>query len=145
MTIKKEYEVGDIVWIYGVSRQNRITKGSVIKKVNLDGFSELHYIISIPTEIEPLLEIRTWHTISQDEYGPIGSFRDLKLSNFDATNKFITRVGYTPVDELEDFDEPTAAEIHAAIEKSQKAATHGPLHIKENKPRRRNYPRKKKQ
>jgi hypothetical protein len=41
-------------------------------------------------------------------------------------------------------DDPTADEIHAALEKSQKDSSHGPLVIKEAKPKRRTYPPRKK-
>lgn len=136
MTIKKDYSVGDTVWIYGITRVNKPTEGKVVHKLEIPGFSEMHYIISVPTEIEPLLEIRTWHNISQDAKGPIGAFRDLG-QRMAATQKFVSKVGFTFDDPLEELDEPTAEEIHAAIEKSQKATIHQPLHIKEHKPRRR--------
>jgi len=77
MNAKKHYNIGDDVWIFGITVENKITKGKVIAAVDLStaGFIEPHYIISIPTHIEPLLEIRTWQTMSQDENGPIGSLR----------------------------------------------------------------------
>ena len=75
MTVKKSYNVGDAVWVYGINRNNtKPTQGKVIKIVDLSDTGHTdspHYIISIPTHIEPLLEIRTWHNISQDERGPI--------------------------------------------------------------------------
>ena len=36
MTIKKNYEIGDPVWIHGVGRSNKLTKGIVVKKFNIE-------------------------------------------------------------------------------------------------------------
>lgn len=143
MDIKKEYHIDDPVWIYGITRDNKLVKGTIIKKFTMDHHhydDELYYVIAIPTEIEPLLEIRTWHNISQDSKGPIGAFRNIGSKAI--VDKYISKVGYKAADDGEELDEPTAEEIHAAIEKSQKAALHPPLHIKETKPKRR-FHRKK--
>ena len=144
MTVKKEYNVGDEVWVYGITKQNRITKGKVVHSLEIPGFGGTYYVISIPTEIEPLLEIRTWETMSQDSQGPIGAFRDLKSTTFDSTIKFVTKVGFAAPEELEEFDEPTADEIHAALEKSQKNVAHAPLNLKPEKPKRRYFKKKPK-
>ena len=164
MTVKKKYNVGDIVWIYGVRRANdKSTQGTVVKSFNIEGYNDMHYVVSIPTEIEPLLEIRTWHTISQTKDGHVGSLRDA-FSNPDAAHKMLARTGVSFISDadedydgdghdgmgstLDDFykdeDGPSPDAIHAALEKSQKDSTHGPLVIKENKPKRRNFTRKKK-
>jgi hypothetical protein len=146
MTVKQNYEVGDTVWIYGVSRiKNKITQGRVVKVIDLSdiGYTNVnnHYLIEIPTEIEPLLEIRTWHTISQDQNGPVGSLRN--IPNVASTMKSISQLGYE-YDLDSDPDDPTPEQIHAALEKSQKDASHGPLVLKDAKPKRRNFTRKKK-
>ena len=138
MNIKTDYEIGDIVWIYGISRRNnKSVKGKVILKLDIPNYADVHYIIEIPTEIEPLLEIRTWHMISQDEHGPVGLFRK-HIDNKEGTNKFISKLGYTEPEESED-DEPTAEQIHKAIEQSIDNNVHPPLVLKEtkNKTRRR--------
>lgn len=145
MIPKKEYAVGDTVWIAGVSRNNaRLTQGKVAKVLDMsdEGFSEIQYIIEIPTHIETMLEIRTWHTISEDARGPVGSLRNLG-AGLDATIRFVNRVGFEAHD-AEMPDDPTPEEIHAAIEKSMKDATHAPLNLKDPKPKRRNFVRKKK-
>lgn len=142
MEVKKEYAVGDTVWIYGITKQNKLTEGKVIKVVDLSncGFEcGPHYIISIPTYIEPLLEIRTWEDISQDDKGPVGAFR--ALTDLSSTVKKTAKLGF--VFDGDEDDEPTEAEIHAAIEKATKDTRHGPLVLKENKPKRRYYKRKK--
>jgi hypothetical protein len=146
MTItKQEYAVGDTVWIYGISRNsNKITQGKIIHSFTLEGWTGTKYVISVPTPIEPLLEIRTWETISQDSRGPIGALRnEITAENSDAMDKQLSQMGLTMEEEFDsDIIEPTPEQIHAAIEKSQQDATHGPLNLKTSKPKYR--PRKRK-
>lgn len=151
MTVKKKYNVGDTVWIYGVTRDNiKSTQGKILKvfTIEYDGFNnEPHYVIGIPTEIEMLLEIRTWHTISQTRDGHVGSIRDA-FSNPDAAHKMLARTGVVVISDDEETDEensedPSPEEIHAALEQSQKDGEHGPLVTKSNKPRRPYYKKKK--
>jgi len=166
MTVKKKYNVGDTVWIYGISKNNiKSTQGTVLKSFVIDykGFNnELHYVIGIPTEIETLLEIRTWHTISQTKDGHVGSIREA-FSDPDAARKMLMRTGmdFASTDEfegdghdsmgstLDDFykdeeDDIDPNLIHAALEKSQKDSSHSTMMTKESKPKRRNYPPRKK-
>lgn len=146
MIVKKNYENGDSVWIYGISQSNtRPVKGKVIKRFNLVdcGYNdEPHYLIEVPTEIEPLLEVRTWHNMSQDEKGPVGSLRDLG-ADLAPTIKFATRLGFAVDDGYEPGD-PSPEEVHAALEKSMKDSTHAPLNLKENNPKRRYFKKKTK-
>lgn len=151
MTVKKFYKVEDTVWIYGINRSNtKPVQGRVIKVVDLSdaGYSDVHYIIEVPTHIEPLLEVRTWHNISQDETGPVGSLRD--LGNFESTIKFAGTVGFAFDDNpeldstLEDEDGPSAEEIHAALDQSLKNTEHAPLNLKAEKPKRRYFKKKPK-
>lgn len=159
MTVKKKYNVGDAVWIYGIRRANdKSTQGTIVKSFNIEGYNDMHYVISIPTEIEPLLEIRTWQTISQTKDGHVGSLRDA-FTNPDAAHRMLARTGMAFISDAdEDYDgdghdgmgsfaeedDVSPDAIHAALEKSQQDASHGPLVIKENKPKRRNFTRKKK-
>ena len=153
MNVKKEYNIGDIVWVYGIARDNnRLFKGKIIYSFTLEhaGYNdEPHYVIAIPNEIEPLLEVRTWHNISQDSRGPVGSFRqEISKENIDSIDKKLSQLGLTINNDnnfYEDEEDPTPEQIHAALENSKKAGVHGPLIIKENKTtKRRNFPRKKK-
>jgi hypothetical protein len=151
MTIKETYKLGDTVWVYGVSAvENKLTQGTVVHSFNLDDYSDKYYVIEIPTAIQPLYEVRTWQTISQDKKGPIGSLREILISeDADATKKIVGQTGFTySTEEVSDQDstdeDPTPEEIHAALEKSQKDGVHQPLNLKESKPKRRNFPRKKK-
>jgi len=158
MTVKKKYNVGDTVWIYGISRDNvKSTQGTILKVFTIEGFNnEPHYVIGVPTEIETLLEIRTWHTISQTREGHVGGIRDA-FSNPDAAHKMLSRTGMAVIsvdeelnEESDRFEEHMAEEddidpnlIHAALEQSQKDGEHGPLVTKTNKPRRPYYKKKK--
>jgi len=155
MTVKKKYNVGDTVWIYGVSLTNvKSTQGTVIKAFTIEGYNDLHYVVSIPTEIESLLEIRTWQTISQSAGGHVGSLREA-FSDPDAAHKMLSRTGMAVISEdeaeTEEDDTGSFAEddispeaIHAALEKSQQNSSHGPLNLKPENPKRRNFARKKK-
>ena len=160
MSVKKKYNVGDTVWVYGISRTNeKSTQGKVIKVFTIDYGNynnEPYYLVEIPTEIEPLLEVRTWHTISQSKDGHVGSIREA-ISEPDAARKFLSTIGVKFISNdgkyigdghdgmgstLEE-DDPSADEIHAALEKSQKDGEHGPL-VTKQAPRKRQYFKKKK-
>jgi hypothetical protein len=153
MTVKKKYNVGDTVWIYGIQRDNvKSTQGTVVKAFTIEGYNEVHYVVEIPTEIEPLLEIRTWQTISQTADGHVGSLREA-FSDPDAAHKMLSRTGMAVIslDDEENDDTGSFAEddispdaIHAALEKSRQDVSHGPLNLKSEKPKRRNFSRKKK-
>lgn len=145
MTDNKKYAVGDIVWIAGVSRNNaKLTRGTVIKVLDLtpEGFSETQYLIGIPTEIETLLEVRTWGTMSSTDKGPLNFYHHIR-ENLAATLKVVNQVGFV-ADEDAVHDDPTPEQIHAAIEASLKNATHAPLSLRTNKSKPKFRPRKKK-
>lgn len=141
--IKKYYNEGDTVWIYGVSRNARLTKGTVIKKINIDydGFDSSleYYVIAIPTHIEYLLEIRSWETMSQDEDGPVGMFREI-YTDLSSTNKIISHSGYHSEEE---FDDPLPEEINAAIDQLEKQSRTDTIFKPPKKPRFRNRKIKK--
>jgi hypothetical protein len=93
--VKKEYNIGDSAWIYGVAAgpgYNRLTQGTVVHSMEIEGYSGTHYVIAISNGIEDLLEVRTWDSMSQDDKGPIGSFREL-LMNRPAEQKMLLRTG----------------------------------------------------
>jgi hypothetical protein len=162
MTVKKKYNVGDTVWIYGVQRNNdKSTQGTVVKSFNIEGYNDMHYVVSIPTEIEPLLEIRTWQTISQTKDGHVGSLREA-FSDPDAAHRMLARTGVSFVSDadedydgdghdgmgstLDDFykeDDISPEAIHAALEKSKLDASHSPLNLKDANPKRRYFKKKK--
>jgi hypothetical protein len=93
--VKKKYKVGDTVWIYGVATgagYNRLVEGQIIHSTEIPNYVETHYIVAVSNGIEDLLEIRTWGNISQDNQGPIGSFREL-LMNRPAEQKMLLQTG----------------------------------------------------
>jgi hypothetical protein len=172
MTVKKKYNIGDTVWIYGISKNNiKSTEGKIVQTfvIKQEGWSQnVHYVIAVPTEIEYLLEVRTWETISQTKDGHVGSIREA-FSDPEAAHKMLARTGMTfisadeeftgdghdgmgsTLEEFDRYEEHLAEEddispdaIHAALEKSQQDASHSTLIPKENKPKRRNFTRKKK-
>jgi len=149
MTVKKSYNVGDAVWIYGINRSNvKPVSGTVIKAIDLSGagYTYEHYVIEVPSHIEPLLEVRSWHNISQDAQGPVGSFRGL---NIESTIKHAATLGFVIDDnplldsDIEE-DGPSADEIHAALDQSLKNIEHAPLNLKSEKPKRRFFKKKPK-
>lgn len=148
MITKKEYVVNDTVWIAGIDmKTNILVPGRIIKIFNIDLESynpnTAYYVIEIPNSIDPLLEIRTWETISQDKHGPVGAVREAASSPI-VEKKVLSKVGMYFDDNNVDY-EPSEEEILAAIEKSKLVAEHQPLHLKPNKPKRRFSNRKKKQ
>lgn len=169
MTIKKKYNIGDTVWVYGIGNNSKSTEGKVIHKFTLEhaGYSPdiVHYVVQIPTAIEPILEVRTWETISQSKDRHVGALREV-IGNPDSSRKMLSRVGMYIASDDEEFagdgpdgtsyeydgyeepmsddDEITQDQIHAAIEKSQKAVAHVPLDLKEPKPRRKYFKKKPK-
>jgi hypothetical protein len=156
--IRKSYNIGETVWIYGIYVRNDVpVQGKIIHKFNLNykGFDPIieHYVIAVESHIEPLIETRTWETISQDEYGPVGGLRGLE----DTTDrKVLIRTGFDFKStgdtfpnlnqfELSDYEgDPTPEQIHAAMERSKQISVIPPLVIKENKSTPRRYNRKRK-
>jgi len=106
-----------------------------------------------------LLEVRTWHTISQTKDGHVGGIRDA-FSNTDAAHKMLLRTGVAVIsvdddeelnEEIDRFQEHMLEEdddinpdlIHAAMLRSQQSGTVTPMST--NKPsKRRQYFKKKK-
>ena len=138
MKTKKQYELNDTVWIH--IGDSKLSKGKVIDIFDLEhaGYSKdmEFYIVAIPTEIEDLLEVRTWESMSQDARGPIGSYREMR-QDF-ATKKFLGKVGIKVPAEPQvvkeevkeevvaelgdglDVYDPTPEEVNAAIERAER-------------------------
>lgn len=147
MLTKKEYNIDDIVWIAGInSTNNCLVPGRIVKLFHIDIMnydpSIQYYVIEIPSSIEPLLEVRTWETISQDKHGPVGAIREVTSNPF-VDKRSLGKIGMFYDDGEVDY-EPSEQEILAAIEKSKAVAEHQPLNLKPNKPKRKFYNRKKK-
>jgi len=153
MTVKKKYNIGDTVWIYGITN-DKSTEGIIVQTFTVDqeGWDQdrIHYVVSVPTEIEPLIEVRTWETISQDKNGHVGAMRDT-FEDPDAALKLLRRTGLTLTNDgdyafrEDEHDDPSPEQIHKALIKSQTDVAHAPLIYKDNtKTTRKRYPPRKK-
>lgn len=160
--MKKEYNIKDKVWIHIGER--KLVEGRVVEVIDLEHLGEGHsperelYIIELKTGIDDIYEVRDFDQISPDAKGPINLFRKVKddiLKNQRYLNKVGIKMpvdGPNPLEEVikeieqdtEHSDDPTPEQIHAAIDKSLKNAEHQPLNLKAEKPKRKYYPRKKK-
>lgn len=153
MDIKKQYEMNDVVWIH--LGNGKLTKGKIVDIFDLAhaGYSKEteFYIVEIPTEIEALLEVRTWESISQDAKGPIGIYRDIKEKSF-STKKYLGKVGIelpteslkeetSTTDELDILD-PTPEQVNAALDRSIKSRDDTFISTLSKAPKKRIYRRK---
>lgn len=53
-----DYKVGDDAWIYVSHHRGEMTKGKVVALLDLPDYSYRHYVIEVPTSVDPLLEVR---------------------------------------------------------------------------------------
>jgi hypothetical protein len=130
MEIKKQYEINDDVWIH--IGTGKLHKGKIVEYFDLGHIgrdrSTEYYVIEIPTSIEPLLEVRTWQEMSQDQKGPLACYRNMEDSA--ETFKKMGKLGIQmPVvdnslsellDDLEP-DDPTPEQVNAALERAVKS------------------------
>lgn len=151
--MKTEYKIKDRVWIHLGER--RLIEGRVVEIIDFEHLKEGHskdleyYIIEIKTGIDDIYEVRSYSQISSTEQGPINLFKN--VADLIKNNRYLKKVGMAipiPVDtnilELDDDEiDPSADEIHAALEKSQKDGEHGPLVTKPAPRKRQNFKKKK--
>jgi hypothetical protein len=133
--MKTEYNIKDKVWIHLGERH--LTEGRVVEIITLDHLNENHrpghelYVIEIKTGIDDVYEVRDFDQISPDAKGPIAFFRNIK-ADAQISNRFLKKVGIqlpisegVTIEEMlnedEDEGEPTPDEIHAAIERAERA------------------------
>lgn len=160
--MKKEYNIKDKVWIHLGER--RLVEGRVVEIIDLAHLKEGHsptrelYIIELKTGIDDIYEVRHFDEISPDAAGPINLFRKSR-DEYIKNNRLLKKIGmpipnveHNPLIELarelnEEIDglmsEPSADEIHAAIDQSLKNTSHEPLNLKIEKPKRRYFKKKK--
>ena len=133
MTNKKEYNIRDKVWIHLGERN--LVGGRIVEIIDLAHLNEGHspdrelYVVEIKTGIDDVYEVRDFEQISPDAKGPINLFRK---TNYATENRLLKKVGMPiPVEidhlaeavkEIDDeIDEPTPEQIHAAMERAEKA------------------------
>ena len=137
--MKKEYNIKDKVWIHIGER--KLVEGRVVEIIDLQHLNEGHspehelYIIEIKTGIDDIYEVRNFEQISPDSKGPINLFRKNKDSV--ENNRLLKKIGMpiplpgieleevlNEIDtELEDPDEPTPDQIHAALARAERGKT----------------------
>lgn len=68
--------VGQDCWCFVGNHKGKMSKGKVVAVVDLPGYApSAHYIVELPTSIDPLLEVRDGFTISDAAKKPIGMYR----------------------------------------------------------------------
>jgi len=141
--MKTEYNIKDTVWIHIGERS--LVQGRVVEIIDLAHLEEGHdperelYIIELKTGIDDIYEVRSFEQISPDDRGPIGLFRKEDLKE---TNRALKKVGMPLPQGVMDY-EPTADEIHAALQRSQDAVKHTPLNPgRKTAPKKRFYKKK---
>jgi len=162
---KKEYNIKDKVWIH--LGEPKLVEGRVVEIIDLQHLKEGHnpdrelYVIELKTGIDDVYEVRDFDQISPDATGPINLFRKLDINQVRENGRYLKTVGMKiPVvmpnmlteiakeinqDRSQEENEPTAEQIHAAIERAEKAQMHSPLNsISPHKPRKRQFVKRKK-
>jgi hypothetical protein len=152
--MKKEYNIKDKVWIH--LGEPKMVEGRVVEIIDLAHLNENHspdrelYVIELKTGIDDIYEVRPFDQISPDAKGPIMAYRNLK-EDLAGANRYLKKVGIklphftntdNPVDFPDELAEPTAEQIHAAMERAEKDKFFSPTSVK--KPRKRPFVKRKK-
>jgi hypothetical protein len=147
--MKNEYNIKDQVWIH--TGERNLVEGRVVEIIDLVHLKEGHsadrelYIIELKTGIEDVYEVRSFEQISPDARGPINLFR--KQTDAVENNRLLKKIGMpiplvgTTLEEalaLDDDDDISPDQIHAALDRRLKEAEHLPLSTTE-KPKKRNF------
>jgi hypothetical protein len=164
--MKKEYNIKDKVWLH--LGEPKLVEGRVVEIIDLAHLKEGHspdhelYIIELKTGIDDVYEVRSFDQLSPDAKGPINLFRKLDMKQVRENGRYLGKVGMkipvtmpSPLVEIakeinnelnQEEDEPTADQIHAAIDGSISAGhPHISDIIKPTKPKRKfNSARKRK-
>jgi hypothetical protein len=154
MDIRKQYEINDDVWIH--LGNGKLHKGKVVEYFDLGHIGRSrdieYYVVEIDTSIEPIFEVRTWEEISQDQNGPIGAYRNLKLGH--ATSKKLGKIGIelptfekfdvaeSVFDDIQEDGDPTPEQINAALDNAIKARQDTFTSAIIKQPKKRNYRKK---
>lgn len=56
---RHDYKVGDPAWIYVGDHGGNMSKGTVVAILDLPGYNFQNYVISLPTSMDELLEVRS--------------------------------------------------------------------------------------
>ncbi len=157
---REEYKIKQKVWIHLGER--KLVEGRVVEVIDLvhlkEGYKEENelYVIEIETTIDPIYEVRTWEQISPTAKGPINLFSRVK-EDLTAANRMLKKIGIVLPDGTvnneiynENFegdghdgmgslDDPTPEQIHAAMERAEKA-NQNTFTVESVAPKKRNFP-----
>jgi hypothetical protein len=142
--MKKEYNLKDKVWLH--LGEPNLVEGRVVDIFDLAHMGypadREFYVIEIKTGIDNIFEVRDFDQLSPDAKGPIGLFRNLDMKQIRENGRYLGKVGMKlPVQQpnplvevvkeinqdLEiypdegDAGDPTPEQIHAAMERAEKA------------------------
>lgn len=70
-----DLDVGSDCWCFVGNHKGKMSKGTVVAIVRLPGYAWPHYIVEIPTIVDPLLEVRDGFSVSDEAGKPIGLHR----------------------------------------------------------------------
>ena len=70
-----DLDIGDKCWCFVGNHKGKMSEGTIAAIVKLPGYRTVHYIVEIPTSVDPLLEVRDGFSISDTPKKPIGYLR----------------------------------------------------------------------
>ena len=76
--MKTKYEIGDDAWIYTSNHRGKTTKSTIVHSFELYG-GKVYYVCSVPTPIDPLLEVRCALSMAESADKGIGLHELVKL------------------------------------------------------------------
>lgn len=77
--VRVERKVGDKAWFYfGNHHGGELTEGTVVHVFQLEGWGDEHYVVEMPSSIDPVHAVRDPYTVSDAPDKPIGLWRNLK-------------------------------------------------------------------
>ena len=141
--MKTEYNLKDTVWIH--IGEKSLVQGRIVEIIDLEHLEEGHdperelYVVELKTGIDDVYEVRSYEEISPDEKGPINLFRKEGVKE---GNRKLKKIGMPLPEGVMDY-EPTADEIHAALQRSQEASKHAPLNAGRKPAPKKRYFKKK--
>lgn len=140
MTVN-QYNLRDIVYLH--IGEPTLVKGRVVDIVNLAHLNEGHkpedelYIIEIKTGIDYIYEARSFVQLSSSATGPIGLFKN---NNVQSEQRYLKKIGVVlPLSQDTTGDlfnnDPTTAEINAALVRTEQQNKHTTFTPSSNTPR----------
>lgn len=161
--MRQEYKLKQQVWIH--LGEPKLVEGRVVEIIDLSHLNEGHspdrefYIIEIKTGIDDIYEVRDFSQISPDAKGPINLFRKIDIKQVRENSRYLKTVGIKMPVEMpsplidvvneinqglsQEEDEPTAEQIHAAMERAEQAKRQ-PFNVNSGVKKKRTFTKRKK-